>query len=311
MDDDDLRKVRTVTDELGVVLLLEGDTHEAFLLVGVKLCVVAHDLGYSDGLETCQLCKPWIILAVLLLEVLEVVDSELGEMLQVVLHFVHLVLYASELLIDSLCIELRNLPDWLFYELVDILHGDIPLEKSLELEHLGEYFVKLIFPGLCITLKDLVDLVLEENLLERAVVPVVLELIESDLELLSKETLCVVCAVSENLVHRKELRLVVHDDAGVRRDRNLAVCKRIKRIYGLVRRHIVRKMDHDLCLVSCKVINLLDLDLALFLCLEDRINDDMGCLAKWYLVDRQCILVYLLNLGTDFYDSSALALHVL
>ena len=70
-------------------------------------------------------------------------------------------------------------------------------------------------------------------------------------------------------------------------------------------------MDHDLCLVSCKVIDLLDLDLALFLCLEDRVDDDMSGLTERYLVDRQCVLVYLLNLGTDFYDSSALALHVL
>ena len=269
MDHDDLRKVRTVADELGVVLLLEGDTHESFLLVGVELCVVAHDLGHGDGLETCQFCKPWIILSVFLLEILEVVDSELGKMLQVVLHLVHLVLDASEFLVNRLGVEFRDLPYRLLYESVDVLHGDFPLEKSLELEHLGEYFVKLILPSLGVSLENLIYLVLEEDLLERAVVPVILELIESDLELLPKETLCVVCAVSENLVHRKELRLMVHDDAGIRRDRNLAVCKCVKCVDGLVWRHIVRKVDHDLCLVSRQVVDLLDLDLALLLCFED------------------------------------------
>ena len=34
-DNDDLRKVRTVADELGVILLLEVDSHESLCLVGV------------------------------------------------------------------------------------------------------------------------------------------------------------------------------------------------------------------------------------------------------------------------------------
>ena len=34
-DNDDLRKVRTVADELGVILLLEVDSHESLSLVGV------------------------------------------------------------------------------------------------------------------------------------------------------------------------------------------------------------------------------------------------------------------------------------
>ena len=61
MDDDDLRKVRTVADELRIVLLLEGDADETFLLVGVKLGIVAYNLSYGDRLETGQLRKSWII----------------------------------------------------------------------------------------------------------------------------------------------------------------------------------------------------------------------------------------------------------
>ena len=44
-------------------------------------------------------------------------------------------------------------------------------------------------------------------------------------------------------------------------------------------------MNHYLGCICRKIVDLLDLDLALVLGLEDRINDDMSCLSEWYLVD--------------------------
>ena len=115
--------------------------------------------------------------------------------------------------------------------------------------------------------------------------PVVLELVETDLELLTEQTLCMVCAILEDVLHRKELRLVIHDHAGIRRNRYLAVCECVERVDGLVRRHIIRKMYHDLGCRSGQIVDLLDLDLSLLLGLENRLNNYVSCLSEWYLVD--------------------------
>ena len=285
MDDDDLRKVRTLADELCIVLLLERDTNEAFCLVCIELGIVAYHLCNSDRLESCEFCEPWICLAILLLESLEVVDGVFCKVIQMVLHLVHLVLDAAELLVHSLCVELRDLPHRLLHELVDVLGSDRPLEKTLVFHHLVEHLLQLCLPCLGVTLKDLIYLVLEEYLLERTVVPVVLELVETDLELLTEQALCMVCAILEDVLHRKELRLVIHDHAGIRRDRHLAVCESIERVDGLVRRHIIRKMYHDLGCRSGQIVDLLDLDLSLLLGLENRLNDYVSRLSEWYLVD--------------------------
>ena len=152
VDDDNLRKVRTLADELCIVLLLERDAYEAFRLVSIQLGIVAYHLGDSDRLESCELCEPWICLAILLLESLEVIDGVFCKVVQMVLHLVHLVLDAAELLVHGLCVELRDLPHRLLHELVDVFGSDRPLEKTLVFHHLVEYLLQLCLPCLGVTL---------------------------------------------------------------------------------------------------------------------------------------------------------------
>ena len=140
--------------------------------------------------------------------------------------------------------------------------------------------------------------------------PVVLQFVQPDLELLSQKRLGMFGAVAEHIVHAEELWLVVHDDTCVRRNRHLAVCKCIKSIYGLVRRHIVRKMDEDVRIACSQVLYLLYLDLALVLCLEDRIDDRVGGLSIWNFHDGKCVLVYLLDLCTYLHGAASLSLHI-
>ena len=59
-----------------------------------------------------------------------------------------------------------------------------------------------------------------------------------------------------------------------------------------------------------EVVDLLYLYLALLFCLEDGLDDSVGCLAERYLVDRQCILVYLLDLCTHLHHAASLSLHI-
>ena len=139
-------------------------------------------------------------------------------MLEVVGYLLNFSLDSAEFLLHSLHIKLGDLSYRLLDKLVDVLHHDLSLEYLLVGLHLCEHGSKLIFPALCIALENLVDLFLKEYLLKRTVVPVVLEFIESDLQLSSKQRLGVVGTVDEHVVYRKELRFMVYDDAGIRRN---------------------------------------------------------------------------------------------
>ena len=92
VDDNNLRKIGAVADIFGIVLFLQVYADKALSLVGIELGVVVDDFRDRNGLEAGKLGTAWIILAVFLLQILEVVDSELCKVVEVVLNLVHLVL---------------------------------------------------------------------------------------------------------------------------------------------------------------------------------------------------------------------------
>ena len=247
------------------------------------------------------------MLAVFLLEILEVADGELDKVFKMILDFLHLRLDAAQFLIHRLDVKLRDLSDRFLYKSVDVFHDDRPLQKLLILEHLIKHFLQLVFPCPGISFENLIYLVLEENLFERVVMPVVLQFIQPDLEFKAKEVAGMLCTVSEHVVDAKHLRLVVENHACVRGNRNLAGGECIECIYGLVWRYIVRKMDHDVHLVCGEVINLLYLYLAGFLCLKYGFNHYRCGLAERDFRNGKGVLVDLLDLCADL-DLAALAL---
>ena len=190
-------------------------------------------------------------------------------MLDVVLDLLHLVLDRGDLLVHGLGVELGYLADRLLDELVDVIHGDLPAEEVLVVLHLGEHIVKLLFPTLLVLLENLVNPVLEEYPLKGVVMPLVLEFVEADAQLPFQKILGVVGVIDEYVLDTQELRLVVHNHAGVRGDVALAVGEGVESVYRLVRGDIVRQVDDDLHLVRGHVLDLLDLDLSLFLSLDD------------------------------------------
>ena len=136
--------------------------------------------------------------------------------------------------------------------------------------------------------------------------PFVLQLAQSDGQLLTQKVLGMHGAVTEHVVHAEHLRLVVHDHAGVRSDGNLACREGVKSVYGLVRRHIIRQVDDDVHLVCSQVVDLLDLDLSCFLCLEDGLDDHRCGLAVRNFSYCERVLVEFFDLCTDLYLASLL-----
>ena len=193
---------------------------------------------------------------------------------------------------------------------MDILHHDFAAQHSLVLLHLLEDILQLVLPGLLVLFEDLVDAVFEEDALQAGVVPVVFELGKAYAELLFQQVAGVEGIVLEDVVDRKELRLVLHDHAGIRGNVGLAVGESVEGIDGLVGGDIVGKMDDDVHLVGGHIFDLLDLYLPLILGLEYGIYEDMGGFPVGNLGNGYGVLVELVDAGAHLDGAAALALVV-
>ena len=306
-DDDNLGEVGAFADEHAAVGCLQADADKALLHVGVELGVVVDHLRRGDGLKGGDFGLAREVLAVFLLQGLEPLDGVVGDVVQLVLDGLHLGLDGVNLLVEGLGVELGDLADRLLHEAVDVVHRDRAVQQVLVLLHLREDVVELLLPGALVLLEDLVDAVLEEDALERIPVPLVLQLAELDFELAAQDVAGVVGVVLEDVVHGEELRLAVLDDAGVRGDGGLAVREGVEGVDGLVRGYVVGEVDDDLDLLRGHVLDLLDLDLALFAGLQDGVDQHVGGLPVGDFRDVDRVLVDLLDLGADLDDAAALA----
>ena len=231
-------------------------------------------------------------------------------MLQLVAEVCNLLFYAADLLFYGLNIELGNLADRFFYQFEDIVHDDLPANHVLVLLHGIEHLLKLNLPGLLILLQDLVNAVLEEDLLKGIVVPVVLKLVQLYLQLAAQKLLGVVGAVLKYIFHAQELRLVVHNHAGVGGDGSLAVREGIKGVDCLVRGYVVGQVNQNLHLCRGHILNLLDLDFALVLGLQYGIDHLAGGLSVRNFRYGDGVLVNFLYAGANLYHAATLAVHV-
>ena len=134
--------------------------------------------------------------------------------------------------------------------------------------------------------------------------PVFRELIEPYLQLFPEQVHRVGGIVPENLLHIKELRLVVDNYAGIGRNGNLAVGKGVEGIYRLVRGHVVGQMDDDVGLVGGKVIDFPDLDLPFVLGFHYGVYHEPGGLPVRDFRDGYGVLVELLDFRT-YLDGAA------
>ena len=116
--------------------------------------------------------------------------------------------------------------------------------------------------------------------------------------------------IDENVIHAEELRLVVLDDAGIRGYCALAVRECVESVDGLVRRNVIGKMNHEVCRIGRHILDLLNLDFSLGLGLEYGLDEGVRGLAVRYLLDSQCILVYLVDSCTYLHDSASLTFHI-
>ena len=147
------------------------------------------------------------------------------------------------------------------------------MQKILILEHLAKDILQLLFPGHLVLFQHLVDAVFKEDALQGAVMPVVLQFSKLNLKLCLQDVTGMIGVILQDLIYRKEHRLVFTDNACVGGDFGLALSECVQRVNGLVRRNIGRKMDDNLHFVRGHIVYLLDVYLLLLLGLDDAVNN--------------------------------------
>ena len=308
---DDFRHIGALADEFSAVVPLESYADEALGEVGAELGVVVDHAGGGYGLEAGQFGAAGEILAVLLLKALEPVDGEAVDVVDVVPDLLHLLFDGEDALVHGFHVEFGYLAHGLVHEAVDVFHHDRPAERPFVGLHRPQRILLLLVPAGLVLLENLVDAVLEVDALQRGVVPVALELVEADLQLVQEYVAGVVCAVFEDFVHGQELRLVVHNDAGVRGEVALAVRECIQRVYGLVGGHVAGQVDEDFDLVGGHILYLLDFYLALVLGFENGLYEVLGVFAVGDFGDGDGALVDFFDFGAHLHPAAPLALHIL
>ena len=153
----------------------------------------------------------------------------------------------------------------------------------------------------------------------------------SSMKMRSSESQCHCCSSSPSLISSSRLRsafvssalrfrisrtprncgLVVLDHAGRRRKLHLAVGEDVELLDDLLGLAALRQVDQDLDLVGRVVVDVLDLDLALGVGGQDRLDQRLGRRAEGQLGDREEGLAAHLDLRPDLHLAAALAVVVL
>lgn len=124
-EDNDEVEVGAIESEF---ILLETGANEALLSVVIKLGIGNGDCGSLNGLEGADLRLALAALAVLLQEILVVPDGIISEVLDIVRHLLHSLLYSLDMLVGLEGIELRDALNADLGELNDVFLRDLAAE---------------------------------------------------------------------------------------------------------------------------------------------------------------------------------------
>ena len=273
-EDDHVVDVRAVADRFGVLHRL-ADAEEALGAVDVELGIGHGDLRGLDVVELTQLGAALLALAVLVADTLVVGHGVLGEMVEVVLRGLDVLLDLTDLVVGLVAVVTRDADELQFRQALHVGERDLAAQPFLE------RFEPLVHGGVGLfaalaALDELVELVLDENAFERRGMPGFVQFAEPDLQLASQQPLGMLGRAAQDFAHAQEMGFLLPDDAGVGRDRNLAVGEGVEGVDGFVARLVGRNLDDDFDLVGRIVVDLPDFDLALVVGLDDRLLDRLG-----------------------------------
>ena len=272
-DDDNIVYIGAVADIL-ILLHRVAYAEETALTVDIEFGVHDCHLGLCDGIEGPDFGLALASLAILLLEVLEVGDGKLRKVRQVVLDLLGLLLHRLDVVVGLVEVVAGDADKLQLGELHHILPAHLAAEELFEgLECLVDRIVGLL--GRLTLLEHLIYLVLDENPLERGHMPLLLQLIESHLQLLAEQFAGVLRIVAQDVAHTEEAGPLIADDTSIGRDGFLAVGECVECIYGLVDGLACGHVNNEFDGGGCVVIDALNLDFTHLHSLHNRLLDTL------------------------------------
>ena len=246
------------------LVLLERGAYEALLAVDIQLLVLLRHLDGLNLVESRHLSIAGIFGAVFFLEVEIPVDGHLLDILEVAVHLAYLALQAQDVLLGLVLVEAE-----------DALHLYLQQSQYVVLGHLAHHLgvprrQALVDMLTCLVgrfgvliLLILIDALIDEDALQRGVVQLLQQLLAVNHQLLPQQAARLLNAVAQHVAHRKELRRAVVDYAAVGRDAHLAVGEGVEGVERLVGRNAGLQVDHNARRLRGRVVDMLDLYLAL------------------------------------------------
>ena len=255
---------------------------EALGPVDIEFGVRNGHLRRLDGIETADLGTTLTPLAVLVAYMLIVGNGIIRKVRQIVFRRLDIILYAADLVVGLVGIVTRYADELQLRQALHILQRNLAAQQLLEgVQALVHGRVGLFMRTA--PLDELIELVLDEDTLQRGRMPRLVQLVKAYFKLTAQQTPRILGRAAENLLHTHEVRLLVTDNARIGRDGYLARGEGVEGVDGLVARLVVRNVDHDLDLVGRQIVHLLDTYLAPLVGLHDRILYRLRGRGKGYL----------------------------
>ena len=270
IEDNHIVDIGTVAD---ILVFLQSRTDKSFLAVDIQFLVGLGHLGCHNRIEVSYLRTPREILSVFLLDTCIPVDGIFSNMSQMIVYFFDIRFQLGNKLVCLILVELQDTRHLYLHKLEDIFLSHFAYKLRIER---CQPFVDMFACGIHVLslfeLLVLVDTLFDEDFLQRSEMQGLQRFVALDVQFLTKQRKCIVYRLTEYRTDRKEMRLLVVDDAAVGRNIHLTVGKGIQGIECLVRRNARSQVYQNLYLVGSIVVHLPYLDLTLFDSFQDRIN---------------------------------------
>ena len=283
-----------------VFFLLHAGTYETFLAVHVELLVGKRHMHGVHPSEFGNLRAAFLAVTIFFQEVLEVVHGVVDDMFLVVLASRDAFFQFLQELVGLFAVVMAYTADRNFNELADFFVCNLFAVQTLEVRR--EPFANEtdnLFAVLCL-LDDLVNFLLDKDFFERGHVPLVFEVLEFVCKFPFQKLYGVVRVQLENVRNAHEFRVLVDNHASARRKRLFAVRERIECVDCHLRVRARLQVHENFDALARVVIDMLNLDFALVVCLHDAFDKANRRGAVRDFTNRERLIIDLFNLGADF-----------
>lgn len=160
--DDDVVDVGTVAHKLHIFVLFQPCADKTFAAIDIEFLVGFHHFGGLNSFEVAYFGEARKFLSVLLFQMFEPIDGVVDDVVEIVLHTLHLRFDVGNLVFGFFDVEFRNFAHRFVAEFQHIVAHNLAAKKFAVRVELALYLRYLIVPSLEIVFQNFVDALFEE-----------------------------------------------------------------------------------------------------------------------------------------------------